>query len=66
MPGIPSGYQTSADILRRIADHQETQEVLRKKIDALPEGHHERESLINSLFALHDEIEELASIAYTT
>lgn len=62
---IPSGYKTTADILREITEKERLQEGLREQIEYLPEGHPERERKINWLFQLHEEITELAAIAHT-
>ena len=49
---------THESIKRQIKDHEEFQDELRKEIDRLPDGH-ERQTKINLLFTLHDEIAEL-------
>lgn len=62
---IPAGYRTPRDIRERIAQIEQQQEDLRRQIDRLPYHSPERQGRINMLFSLHDEIAELAAIAYT-
>jgi len=55
--------KTTDQILREIKDKEDWQAELRAQIDALPDGHPERQSKIDLLFLLHEEIAQLSEIA---